>query len=133
MKKFGCFAILILVATVLSVSPQASSGLAQAAVPQPAAAHSVSLAWVASTDSVTGYNVYRGTSSGSYAGAPLNGGIPVGSLSYTDASVSPGTYFYVVRAVILAGTTQTESANSNETKAVILPSAPTALQTTTAN
>ena len=120
MKVAVCFAMLLFTSVAAVAAP-------------PAAAHSVSLAWTASADSVTGYNVYRSTTSGSYAGAPLNGGTPVGGVNYTDAAVTPGTYFYVVRAVIVAGTTQTESADSNEAKAVILPSPPTALQTTSAN
>ncbi len=98
-----------------------------------AAGHSVTLTWMASTDMVTGYNVYRTTNCGTYAGPPLNGTTPVTAVTFTDSTVTQGTYCYVVRSVIVAGTTQTESVNSNEVKAVILPAAPTALQDSSTN
>jgi hypothetical protein len=76
--------------------------------------HSVSLSWQASTSSVTGYNVYRGTQSGG----------PYGVLSslvqltdYTDNSVASGqTYYYVVTSVDAQGL---ESVQSNQAQAVV--------------
>jgi len=79
--------------------------------------YSVNLTWRASTSSgVIGYNVYRRTSSGSYA-LPLNS-MPVRGTTYTDTNV-PGTqtYYYVATAV---SSGQVESSHSNEAK-VVLP------------
>jgi fibronectin type 3 domain-containing protein len=48
---------------------------------------------------VSGYNVYRATTSGGYSTTPLNPS-PVTTLTYTDSSVTSGDqYFYVVTAV----------------------------------
>jgi hypothetical protein len=78
-------------------------------------AHSVSLAWDASTSSVAGYNIYRSTISGS-GYVKLNAS-PLSKLTYTDGSVSSGTtYFYVATAVDSGGD---ESANSNQAVAVV--------------
>lgn len=89
---------------------QALSGTG-AAAPQ----HSVSLAWTASTSTVAGYNVYRGTQSGGPY-AVINGSTDT-STTYTDSSVQAGqTYYYVVTAVDGSGT---ESVNSNQAQAVV--------------
>jgi fibronectin type 3 domain-containing protein len=88
---------------------------------------SVALNWVASTTPNVTYNVYRSTVSGS--GYSQINASPVTTLSFTDTQVSSGTtYFYVVRS--FDGTT--ESANSNEAKAVIpqAPQPPTSLTVT---
>ncbi|HWF92114.1 MAG TPA: hypothetical protein VN684_07505, partial [Terriglobales bacterium] len=77
--------------------------------------HSVSLTWKASTSSVAGYNVYRGTKSGGPY-AKLNSSVDTATL-YTDNAVGTGTtYYYVTKAVNSAGT---ESAASNEVKAIV--------------
>jgi hypothetical protein len=82
-----------------------------AAAPQ----HSVALSWNASTSTVVGYNVYRGTQSGGPY-AVLNSA-PDATTTYTDSSVQAGaTYYYVVTAVDATGT---ESAYSNQTQAII--------------
>ncbi len=77
--------------------------------------HSVSLSWTASTSAVSGYNVYRSTTSG--AGyTKVNGGL-VSVVNYTDSTVANGTtYYYVTTAVDASGL---ESINSNEAVAVI--------------
>ena len=77
--------------------------------------HNVSLSWTASTSTVAGYNVYRGTQSGGpYVG--LNGS-PDANTAYTDNSVQAGqTYYYVVTAVDSAGV---ESVYSNQAQAVV--------------
>ena len=79
--------------------------------------HSVALAWAASVSSgVTGYNVYRGTTAGTYT--KINSA-QVASTSYTDGTVQSGqniTYYYVVTAVNSAGT---ESTNSSPATAVV--------------
>ena len=77
--------------------------------------HTVALTWNASTSVVTGYNVYRTTTSGT-GYTKLTASL-VGPLAYTDATVLNGTtYFYVTTAVDSAGL---ESAFSNEVPAVI--------------
>jgi fibronectin type 3 domain-containing protein len=71
--------------------------------------HSVVLTWAASTSSVAGYNVYRGTvSGGPYT--KINSSLITG-LTYTDSTVVSGTtYYYVATAVDSSGD---ESVNSN--------------------
>lgn len=79
--------------------------------------HTVALAWVTSTSSgVVGYNVYRGTVSGTYS--KLNSS-PLTSAAYTDSTVQSGqntTYYYVVTAVNSSGV---ESTDSNQATAVV--------------
>jgi len=82
----------------------------------PPAQRSVSLSWNASTSSVTGYNIYRGTThSGPYP-KKLNS-TPQSATNFTDLTVQSGTtYYYVVTAV---DANQQESVYSNEAQAVI--------------
>src|SRR4029077_18498300 len=77
--------------------------------------HSVALTWSASTSTVSGYNVYRGTvSGGPYT--KINASL-VAVLNYTDSTVQSGTtYFYVTTAVDSSGN---ESTYSNEVSAPI--------------
>jgi fibronectin type 3 domain-containing protein len=60
----------------------------------------VALSWnPSSSGGVTGYNVFRASSSGSYGSNPLNPS-PVSGTAYEDASVTEGqTYFYIVTTV----------------------------------
>ena len=77
--------------------------------------HSVSLTWVASTSTVSGYHVYRGTQSGGPY-ALISSGLISGT-AYTDSTVQAGTtYFYVVTAV---DSSANESSFSNEAQAVV--------------
>jgi hypothetical protein len=78
--------------------------------------HSVALTWNASTSStVTGYNVYRTTTSGS-GYIKINAAF-VGSLSYIDSTVQNATtYYYVTTALDSSGN---ESGYSNEVSAPI--------------
>jgi hypothetical protein len=63
--------------------------------------HTVSLSWDASTSTVTGYNVYRGTTSGKYT--KINTSLDP-STSYTDSTVASGTtYYYAATAVNSSG------------------------------
>ena len=77
--------------------------------------HSVALTWNASTSTVAGYNVYRGTvSGGPYT--KINSSL-VAVLDYTDSTVQSGTtYDYVTTAVDSSGN---ESAYSNQVSAAI--------------
>jgi hypothetical protein len=86
------------------------SGTGQAVVVQ----HSVTLSWT-ETSTVSGYNVYRSTQSGT-GYTKLNSGLNA-SQTYTDASVSGGqTYYYVITAVDGSGS---ESAYSAQVTAVV--------------
>jgi Abnormal spindle-like microcephaly-assoc'd, ASPM-SPD-2-Hydin len=77
--------------------------------------HRVGLTWSPSKSTVTGYNIYRGTTSGGPY-SKLNSQSVV-STSYTDSSISSGkTYFYVTTAVSSSGA---ESIKSNEVRAAI--------------
>jgi hypothetical protein len=77
--------------------------------------HSVAVDWAASTSTVAGYNVYRGTASGGPY-SRINTTLITG-LTYTDSTVSSGaTYYYVVTAVAADGT---ESSFSSQVQAAI--------------
>lgn len=78
-------------------------------------AHSASLSWTASTSSgVTGYYVYRSTTSGS-GYSKLNSSA-VAATSYTDSSVTAGvTYYYVVTALNSSGAESSYSAQASAT------------------
>ena len=83
---------------------------------QAASSHSVALSWTPSTTTgVTGYNIYRATTSGGFGTTPLNSS-PVLGPTYTDTTVLSGqTYLYVATAVD-AGS---QSIDSNEVSTVI--------------
>jgi fibronectin type 3 domain-containing protein len=73
------------------------------------------LSWSASTSTVSGYNVYRSTVSGS-GYTKLNAGL-VNGTSFDDATVQSGkTYFYVTTSVDSGGD---ESTFSNQATAAI--------------
>ena len=77
--------------------------------------HKVSLSWIPSTSSITGYNVYRGTTSGGPY-ARISPSVDTVT-SYEDSTVQSGqTYYYVTTSV---GSTGMESKYSNETAAQI--------------
>ncbi len=77
--------------------------------------HTVALTWAASTSTVSGYNVYRTTVSGTAYSRINSSLVPV--LAYTDSAVVNGTtYYYVTTAVDASGN---ESVHSNEVPAVI--------------
>jgi len=83
-----------------------------AVVQQP---HTVALSWDASTSTVSGYNIYRSTVSGT-GYAKINPSL-LPALAYTDTTVVNGiTYYYVATAVDSSGN---ESIFSNEVSAPI--------------
>jgi hypothetical protein len=93
-------------ALATALSAQGSTGSKQ---------HTVMLDWSPSTSGVEGYNVYRGTASGSPY-SRLNG-TPDAGTSYSDSTVASGkAYYYVVTAV---RTDQVESAYSPQVSATI--------------
>lgn len=77
--------------------------------------HSVTLTWDPSSSTVTGYNVYRGTTSGGPY-AKLNSSVIVVT-TYSDSTVRAAqTYFYVTTAV---NSSNVESVNSNEASGTV--------------
>jgi chitodextrinase len=85
---------------------------------------SAALTWNAANDNVgvTKYNVHRSTTSGFVPSAAKRIAQPTGT-SYTDAGLSPGTYYYLVTAEDAAGNV---GPPSNEASATIANGAPTA-------
>jgi hypothetical protein len=84
------------VLSMIAVAPVAApTGLiATAASPT-----SVSLAWTAAGGTITGYNVYRGTTAGGESATPI-ATLPSSATSYTDPGLMAGnTYYYTVKAV----------------------------------
>jgi hypothetical protein len=105
------------VSGVLQVNSNASNPSASVALSGTGSTiqHSVDVNWGASTSTVAGYNVYRGTVSGGPYSKVNTTLIP--GLTFTDTTVSSGaTYFYVVTAVAADGT---ESPFSSQVQAVI--------------
>jgi hypothetical protein len=84
--------------------------------------HQVNLAWTASTDPVTGYNVLRGTT----ATGPFTvvNSTPLASTATTYTDVGPfpnlGPFFYTAQSLNGSET----SVDSNVTAAVFLPPLP---------
>ena len=114
-------------ATTFSViqSPQPPTGLTATA----ASSSQISLSWTAPTDNggspITGYKIYRSTSSGTETAYVNLGNVN----SYTNTIVTPGvTYFYKVAAINALGV----SPQSNEASAtaITVPTAPQNLQAT---
>lgn len=101
--------------TVTSTATGSPTTIALLGTGVSAASHSVSLTWTASTSTVSGYNVYRSTISGS-GYLRINSGL-VGNLTYSDTTVQNATtYYYVTTAVDSSGD---ESSYSNQATAVI--------------
>jgi hypothetical protein len=108
------------IAPVSSTIPAAPAGLTATAV----SGSEINLTWTAPPGTVTGYNVYRGTTSGGESTTPVATGLAIAS--YADMNVAPGTsYYYTVAATNSAGT----GPASAEASAAVptAPSAPTGL------
>jgi len=84
---------------------------------------SVNLSWTAASGTITGYNVYRGTTAGGEATTPINSSpLAATATSYSDTTAVAGnTYYYVVKAI----NTPAVSAASNEVHATTTNSATT--------
>jgi fibronectin type 3 domain-containing protein len=78
--------------------------------------HTVGLNWSPSTSTVSGYNIYRGTTpSGPYP-TKLNPSL-LTTEQYSDSTVVSGqTYYYVVTAV---DSNNVESVDSNQATAIV--------------
>ncbi len=106
------------VCNVVTVQRVINASLGQACLvdsgPSP---HSVTLTWTASiSPNVSGYNVYRGTTSGGPY-TKVNSALIAGQTYYLDTTVQAGlTYYYVATAV---DSSSSESAYSNQAQAVI--------------
>jgi hypothetical protein len=96
----------------------------------------IALSWSAPSSNggstITGYNIYRGTTSGSEGTTPIatvNGT----TLTYTDTGLTNGpTYFYKVTAINSIGMSpQSNEANATPTAPATSPQPPTGLTTTT--
>jgi Abnormal spindle-like microcephaly-assoc'd, ASPM-SPD-2-Hydin len=101
--------------TVTSNTPNSPTMVGTSGTGTAPVAHSVSLSWVASTSTVVGYNIYRG----SVSGGPYTvlNSAPNAGLTYTDTTVTAGqTYYYVVTAVNSSGM---ESVQSNEASVTV--------------
>jgi hypothetical protein len=83
-------------------------------------AHQATFSWTASTDTVAGYDVFRGTSSGGESTTPLNSS-PITGTTYTDTTLTPGTWYYVAKSTEGGAL----SVASDEVVVVILPAPPT--------
>jgi len=86
----------------LALSGAGTTTSTPTSTPSSVSAHSVSLAWNPSSSSVTGYHVYRGTSSG----GPYSRISPatIGGLDFSDTTLpASGRYYYVVTALDAAG------------------------------
>src|SRR6266581_1255627 len=99
----------------VSVVSNATNSPATIALSGTGVSHSVTLSWTASTSSVVGYYVYRGTlTGGPYT--KLNS-TPLVTITYDDSTVQSGLiYFYVVTAM---DSNNVESVHSNEISATI--------------
>jgi len=108
------------IAPASSTIPAAPTGLIATAV----SGSEINLSWTAPSGTVTGYNVYRGTTSGGESTTPVAAGLAVAS--YADMNVAAGTtYYYTVAASNSAGT---GPASAEASAAVPMPpSAPTGL------
>ena len=92
----------------LSFASNASNPQATEPVAGTGTSPQVSLGWNPSTSQVQGYNVYRGTSPGTYS--KINSTVDPNT-SYTDTTVAPGvTYYYAATAVGSTGEESTYSA-----------------------
>ena len=101
--------------TVTSNATGSPTTIALSGTGAQASSHTVALSWNASTSTVSGYNVYRSTTSGS-GYVKINSSLLPG-LTYTDSNVqSATTYYYVSTAVDSSGT---ESSYSTQATAVI--------------
>ena len=86
---------------ITATYPLVNPPLAPAGLTAEGLLNSIRLTWPAAY-SASGYNVYRGTTTGVYDPTPIATG--VSTIPWTDSTVTAGTpYFYVVKAVNSAG------------------------------
>lgn len=87
--------------------------------------HGITVSWTETnnTDPATGFNVYRGTTTGGESATALNSTpLPAAATTYFDSAVVGGTtYFYTIKAVDSFGIL---SAASNEASATAVATSP---------
>lgn len=106
----GTDSAMLTVGSNASNAPATESLTGDGVAPQ----YSVALSWSASTSSVVGYNVYRGSTAGTYS--KINSALD-SNTAYTDNTVSAGTtYYYAATAVNSGGQ---ESSYSSPVQVVI--------------
>ena len=91
------------------------------------ASHNVNLQWAASTDSVSGYNIYRGSAAGQET--TLLTPTPITTLTFDDTTETAGVWFYVVKSVLNG----VESNASIEVTVTLRPAPPTNLVVVSSN
>jgi fibronectin type 3 domain-containing protein len=101
---------------VLTATPRTVPGAPQNLTAAPHKSKGVNLAWSAPStnggSAITGYKIYRRTSSGSFVQVAT---VNASTITYHDTTTTKGAqYFYVVRATNTAG----DSAASNEAGAI---------------
>ncbi len=97
------------------VAPAAPTALTATA----ATGNQINLSWTAPTGTVTGYNLYRGTSPGGESTTPINGGTLITGTTYSDVGLlAPTTYYYTVEAVNAVGSS---SASTEANATTYLP------------
>ena len=107
----------------LTVNPAAAPAAPTNLTATALATNEIGLSWTGSTSTVTGYNVFRGTTAGAESGTPLNSTpLSASATSFNDLTATPGTtFFYTVQAI----NSGTSSGDSNEASATALTSGPT--------
>lgn len=120
--------LIFTMASSLLTPPSAPTGLTATAV----SSSQINLSWNPPSNNggspITGYKIYRGTTSGGEGATPV-ATVSGSTLTYTDSGLTNGqTYYYTVKAVNSVGT----SAASNEASATpaapaTVPAAPTGL------
>ncbi len=102
---------------VFAISVVATVAAPTSLTAKAASTTTVNLSWTAATGTITGYNIYRGTTAGGESLTPINSSpLPATATSYADSTTLPGnTYYYVIKAVNGAGV----SPVSNEAKATL--------------
>ncbi len=101
-----------------SVSVASNAAPSPATISLSGSSHSVTLSWTGSTSTdVTGYYVYRGTTSGQYTKVNSTAPVSAAQLTFADPTVQSGTtYYYAVTAV---DSSNVESTYSNQATATI--------------
>ena len=98
--------------------PAAPTGLSAAAS---ASSSELNLTWTAPSGTVSGYNIYRGTSAGGEDyNNPINGASLVTATTYSDTGRTAGTtYYYTVKAINASGSSVASTEASATTSAAI--------------
>ncbi len=122
-------------AATIAPAPDTTPPSVPSGVTASVSGNAVSLAWTSSTDNVgvTGYSVYRGTST-DFVPGPASVISTVTSPSYVDSSVPAGTYYYKIQATDAAANASAPSTVVSVTIApppdTTAPTAPTAVSAT---